>query len=237
MLSLNDVYEVACSQQVGGSTILNVLHFRLRGTLTTPQTKFQTVANDIKEMVRAKQAAATTWTSWRATQVSGAGITYDNTTCRRSGGDFYEGNFTGTLTGADVSGATGPSYEAVVVALKSGVSGRSKRGQFFIGGLDANALKSSNRNELADSYVTAWQAAVDTFYAKYFNTLGTDPDFSAVVWSRFIASGCKYTFVNNKRVLTHVQAGDQANSWVHVTSATVRRVIAPMNRRKQGRGV
>lgn len=237
MLIAADVYELAIKQKYGGSDIYNVLHFQLKANLAAPQTSFQTLADDIKELLRVKQASALTYDSWKATQVAGSGVSYGLVNCRRSGGDFYEGNFTGTLTGADTSAAPGPSFSAMVIALKSGVSGRSRRGQVYVGGLDANALDSSNRNNIAASYITAWTTAINTFLGKYKYPGGTSPDFNWVIFSRFIASGCKYAIVANKPVLTHFNAPDAVGCVVNVTSATPRTAVAPMNRRKLGRGV
>lgn len=237
MLTAGDVYELAVRQSFGGSTLFNVLHFQLKGVPADPQASFQTLADDTKELLRVKQAAALTYVSWKATQVAGAGVTYNASNCRRSGGDFYEGNFTGTLTGGDASGAPGPSYTAVVVSLKSGVSGRSKRGQFYIGGIDANALDTTNRNLLGATYATAWTTALATYNGKYKYPSGTSVDFNWVIFSRFIASGCKYVVTSGRPVLTHVQAGDAVASVVNVTSATVRTALSPMNRRKIGVGI
>ena len=237
MLAAGDVYELALKQSYGGSLLYNVLHFQLKGALLTPQAKFLALANASKEMLRVKQASTLTYVDWKATQVAGAGVTYGVSNCRRAGGDFYEGVFTGTLTGADVSGAPGPSFSAVVVALKSGFAGRSKRGQFYIGGLDANALDIADRNLLAASYVTSWGTALATFGGAYFGPSGTDPDFNWVIFSRFIASGCKYVISGSRPVLTHVQAADAVGCVVNVTSATVRNVVSPMNRRKKGVGI
>lgn len=233
-----DVYELAVKQTYSGSTLMNVLHFQCLVSPTGTQAKFQTLADDIKEMLRVKQSSTLTWVSWRASKVVGDDVTYDPTTCNRSGGDFYEGNHSGTLTGADTSGAAGASFAAAVVALKTGQVGRSKRGQFFIGGLDTNSYSPSDRNTLAASYVTAWTTAIGTFTAKYLGTGGTDPTFKWVVFSRVIASGCKYVYVaGSKPQLMHVQDGNPDAAMFDVTSATLRSLIAPMNRRKSGRGI
>jgi hypothetical protein len=237
MLTAGDVYEVAVTQSFGGSTLINVLHFVLLQNITGAQAKFQAVADDIKEMFRARQASSLAYTGWKSTQVAGAGVTYSATTCRRSGGDVYEGSSTGTLTGGDAAGAPGASTQALVVALKTGLAGRSKRGQVYPGGYDVNRLAAGNRNEWSSTHIANVQTDLNTFLAKYKQIGGTDPNFGWVVWSKFIASGCKYVPAIPKPIYTHYQTGDMPNSFFGVTTATPRIVVVPMRRRKEGRGI
>ena|SRR5215831_8414859 len=238
MLAPGDVYELAVAQTYTNQVFINVWHFVLIGsTLTSPQTKFQTLADAVKEVFRPLQQQTLTYTGWKATQVSGAGISYSTTTCRRSGGDVYEGTPTGTLIGGDVSSNPMPTYNALVVALKTGLAGRSKRGQVFPGGYDNGKLSTTDHNQWAAAHVTAVQTAVNAFLTIYKQVGGTDPNFAWVVWSKFIASGCKYVPAVPKPIYSHVQPGDMPNSYFGVTSATPRALIAPMRRRKEGRGI
>lgn len=237
MLTTGDVYELAIKQSYGGSTLLNVYHFRLLRTLTGPQAAFQSLADTTKNRFRTDQAAALSYVDWKATQVAGAGVTYDPTTCRRSGGDVYEGTFTGTLTGGNTAGAPDASFMALVCALKTGFAGRSRRGSFYLGGWDANDQSSANRNLWSAARITSIQSACNAHLASFGAPSGTDLDFRWVVFSRLIASGCKYVIVNNRPTLTHVQAANAADSWRDVTSCTPREAIVPMNRRKLGAGV
>lgn len=237
MLTAGDVYELAISQTYQGSNLVNVHHFTiLPATLTSPQTKFQTLADDCKELFRGQQAAEVTYTGWKAQQVAGAGVSYSTTNCRRSGGDVYEGAHTGTLTGGISTGTANPSYEAAVVALKTGFAGRSRRGAIYVGGFHSNQVDASDPNKVNSVTLGLLATALASFLTKYGTSSPTDPSFGWSVFSRFIASGCKYVPAIPKPVLTHVQAGDAAASVARVQSATTRVLWAPMRRRKEGRG-
>lgn len=234
MLTAGDQYEVALRGTHGGSQIINVLHVKLIDTQAASAfiTHVQTFADAWKETWRGQQTSGFTWVDWRAQQVAGAGITYDSATCRRSGGDVYSAAFTGTLTGASTGAQELPSTLAVVCSLRTGQVGRSKNGRTFIGGWNTNKIVG---NTITAGTVTALQTAVNTFLATY-GSGGTDTHLEWGIFSRFIASGCKYVPAVPKPVLTHVQAGDQAGAHHVVTSATVNAVVAPMHRRKQGIG-
>jgi hypothetical protein len=238
MLKGGDVYEVVTTQTFSGSTLLNVIHVELLIDITSgAQAKFQTLADDLKDMNRVVQASSLAYTTWKAVQVSGNGVTYSATTCRRSGGDIYEGNHTGTLTGANVSGAPASSFMALVSALKTGLAGRSRRGAVYVGGLDTNSLSGSDRDYWSTTVLTTLGTAQTTFFNKYKADGGTSPDFTWVVWSKFIASGCKYVPAVPKWHYEHVQDPSHSTSAAAVTSVTPRSLVVPMRRRKEGRGI
>lgn len=236
MLSAGDVYEVVTTQTFSGSTFLNVIHVQCLIAITGAQAKFQTLADDLKEMQRTSQSSSLSYTTWRAFQVSGAGISYSTTTCRRSGGDIYEGNHTGTLTGSTTGSAPASSFVALVSALKTGLAGRSRRGSMYLGGHDQNNLSGTDRDYWAAAFLTTLGTAQTTFFNKYKGTGGTSPDFKWVVWSKLIASGCKYVPASPRWIYSHVQDGSQATSMADVTSVTPRALVVPMRRRKEGRG-
>jgi hypothetical protein len=149
----------------------------------------------------------------------------------------YEGNHTGTLTGSVAGAAPNASFVCCVSALKSGLSGRSRRGSIYLGGTDINSLSGTDRDYWATAFLTALGTAQQTFFNKYKLTGGTSPDFVWVIWSKFIASGCKYVPASPKWLYTHVQAPDAAGSYTNVTSVTPRALVVPMRRRKLGRGI
>lgn len=237
MLTAGDVYEVSVSQTFTQQTLMNVLHFVLLVNLTGAQAKFQTLADDIKEMMRPRQQQTLSYTGWKATQVAGAGVTYSASTCRRSGGDVYEGTLTGTLTGGDVSSNPSPTFNALVVALKTGLAGRTHRGQVYIGGYDHGKDSTADHNQWSATHVANVQTDVNTFLAKYKQVGGTDPSFGWVVFSRITASGCKYLPAVPRPVLTHFADPNAGASYTGVTTATPRTLIVPMRRRKEGRGI
>ena len=237
MKQVGDVYEFAIRQTYFSQTLYNVLHFKLKAVPADMQVSCLNVADDIKVMMQASQENTLAYAGWKATQVAGNGITYDAVNCRRSGGDFYEGVLSATAAGTSAGNAPGASYAAIVIALKTGISGRSRRGQIYIGGLDVNGASTADRNKVDATVKSTLEGRIATFYAKYKESSGTSTDWEWVVFSRLIASGCKYVITGNKPTLTHVQAGDQANASTYVASAVVRDYLAPMNRRKVGVGI
>jgi len=240
MRAVDDIYEVVSTQSYLGSTVLNVFHLQVRAALSSAsaaQTAFQTAADDFKEMQRVNQSSLLAYSTWKAFQVAGAGVTYSTSTCRRSGGDVYEGNHTGGLTGGNTTSAGTASYNALVSALKTGLSGRSRRGAIYMGGIPYTTLDTSNENQFLATYIALVVTQQAIFFNKYKQTGGTSADFQWVVWSKFIASGCKYVPASPKWIYTHVQPGDAVASAASVTSVTPRSLVVPMRRRKFGRGV
>jgi hypothetical protein len=235
MLTNGDVYEVSLRATNLTQAHYNVLHIRLLDDQTESNflTNLQAFCNAWKEVWRGGQNANFAWQSYRAVQVAGAGITYDTTTCRRSGGDLYDGIFTGTLVGGISSADSLASFNALAILLKTGLAGRSRQGHAYIGGNSENDV---NGNTWASAMVAARQADLDAFVGVYGN-LGTDTHLEWVVFSRFIASGCKYVPALPKPVLTHVQAGDQAGASRIIRTATISPLVTPMHRRKSGIGI
>ena len=237
MLQPGDVYELAIHQSYSQQELINVLHFKCLRAISGAQASFQTLADDIKEAMRPQQSAALSYTGWHAQQVAGDTISYSPTTCRRSGGDVYEGALTGTLVGGRSGTFNDASFVAMVVALKTGLAGRSRRGSYYIGGWYTTDRSATDVNRFTSTLPVAVNALAAALLVKYGVPSGTNLDFGWVVFSRFIASGCKYVNTASGPVYTHVQAGDQPNAKADVKSATARDLIVPMRRRKEGRGV
>jgi len=234
LLQAGDVYELAVRGEFLGTTHLNILHFSLidAHTAAQAQSRAQVAADAWKEVWRGNQHQSFNWIDWRFQQVAGAGITYSATTCRRSGGDVYSGALSGTLTGAAVTTEPLASTQAVVAALRTGRVGRSYNGRTFVGGWAEGTVVG---NSITSVTLGSLQTALSSYLATY-GVLGTDLHFSWQVFSRLIASGCKYVNALPRPVLTHVQAGDQVNCVKSVQSATVESLLAPMHRRKAGVG-
>jgi hypothetical protein len=230
-----DVYELAIRADANGVPHFNIIHFVLEQDRTAAQmqTAGQTAADAFKEIWRGDQHTSMAWKDWRFQQVSGAGVTYNASNCRRSGGDVYTGNLTGTLTGGVGTSDAYASSIAVVTSLRTGFVGRSKNGRMFVGGFPEGAI---NGNSMVSATAGNLTTNMATFFGLYGDG-GTNPDLTWVVWSRYIASGCKYVAALPHPVLTHVQAADHLNSYVPIQSATINTLLAPMHRRKPGVGV
>jgi hypothetical protein len=234
---VGDVYEVATHYTFGGSNMYNVFHFKLKAAVINQQAAFLALANALKDLMRPVQNSLTTYVDWRAFQVAGDGVTYSSATCKRTGGDVWEGVHTGTLTGSVAASATGPSYQGLVVNLKTGLVGRSRRGSFYIGGFDNNNQDATNRNRWSAATITSLTTAIASFFGVYNASTGTDPEFAWQVFSKQIASGCKYQIIDNQNQYKTFTSPSPATASAPVTSATPRALIVPMNRRKEGRGI
>jgi hypothetical protein len=237
MLQTGDVYEVVLPQSFHNQAVVNVYHVKCLTTISGAQAAFQTLADLLKEAFRTNQSNLLSYSSWKATQVSGDGVTYDTTTCRRQGGDVYEGSLTGTLIGGDSTSSGTQSTSGLVVALKTGLSGRSRRGSVYLGGFADGKRDATTIENWTAGLVSSIQADVAALLALIGVPGGSNPNFGWVVWSKFLASGCKYVPGIPKPVYTHVQAGNAAASHADVKSGTPRAAIVPMNRRKPGRGI
>ena len=237
MLTTGDVYEMAISQTYLAQRIINVLHFKCLVNISGAQAAFQTLADDCKEIFRTRQSQNLSYLSWRATQVAGTGVTYSTTTCKRSGGDTYEGLFTGGLVGGDTNIQPGQSYVGLVVALKTGLAGRTHRGMIYAGGYDIATYQFSNRNHWDATFLNNVATDLAAFYGKYGVPSGTNPNFGWVVFSRITASGCKYQQTASGPKLLPFAPPDAAGSKSDVKTVTPRLLSSPMNRRKEGVGV
>jgi len=237
MLSPGDVYEVVSFQSFSQQVFITTLHVKCLTAISGAQAKFQTLADAWKEVGRPWQSPALSYVSWKATQVAGDGVSYDAQTCRRTGGDVYEGQHTGTLIGGTGSASqAGPSYEALVTALKTGLAGRSRHGSFYLGGFNTTAKDATDVNKWAAVHLGNIQTNVNAFLVAYGGGAGS-PDFQWVVFSKQIACGCKYQIINNKIVYAPFTPGNQAAAKADVKSGTCRTLVVPMNRRKEGRGI
>lgn len=234
MRQIGDVYEVAMELSVNQNYALTVQHVKLLTAATPAQmvTRISAFADAFKEVWRPQQSTSTNWVAWKAQQVAGDGIAYNVNNCRRSGGDVYENAFGGTVVGG-IGGADPVAASlAVVASLRTGLVGRSFNGRAFIPGW-------SETNVNGDDMLAANRAILQTNadnFALVYGSGGTNVDLSWGVFSRFIASGCKYVKALPRPILTHVQAGNQAGSFTTIQTVTVDSLLAPMRRRKPGVG-
>jgi hypothetical protein len=111
-----------------------------------------------------------------------------------------------------------PSFNAVLVSMKTGLGGRSFRGRIFFPGVQKN---DADQSVLTSGGVTKWQAVVDELVSRYI----PDPEPAAVkswnlgVWSIF-----------NNKIKRPAPVFTTANLLI------LRSIIATMHSRKKGVG-
>lgn len=184
-MAIDDVYALTLNQTYAGQQIMNTLHFRMKTAPDPNDAQLQALATDWKDFFRTQQCDALSYTGWVAQQVRGGDVSYVAKPCARTGGRRLEGLFTGLLPGA-YTGEGLPPQCALVTTLYTGLSGRSRRGRHYLGGIaEARQTAGTYLNTELTTYTTAWAAQL-----AQFTPAGTDPNFALGVWSFTIASGC-----------------------------------------------
>lgn len=237
MLTIGDVYEVVIEQTYLNQQVLNVWHVRLLAVPAAPVTpKFATLALDIVTVARARQNGGLSFLRWRASQVAGAGITYDPDTGRPIGGDFYEDVFTAINGQQGSLGEAMPPQDTFLLDFTTGLRGRRHQGRKFLAGMSEGDQASG---VIIAATLTALATTTTTFLTKY-GSGGTDPTFRWGVFSPTTASGFKSEpFIDNGRVRHHmvsVADPDPANSCPGVTSAVWDNIVHSLHRRQIGVG-
>lgn len=235
MLTAGDVYEVSLSAVYRSSRLYNVEHVQLRVNRTAAQLQAdcQTFADAWKEIFRANQSDGFTWGTWTAKQVAGAGVTYDPSLCKRSGGDVYGAPFSGTLTGAVTGVDFTPSFTAICVSERTGLIGRSKNGRSFVGGWPETRVT-------GDNFEPANLATINTNLATHvaaYGQAGTNPNLAWVIFAAQVAFGCKYVAAIPKPVYQRFTAPSPATASTVILTAVANLLLTPMHRRKAGVGI
>jgi hypothetical protein len=186
-MAIDDTYRVTITQNVTGQVFQNTYYFNLLSTTPPDAVMFSTVATNLKEAFRTQQSNSVIYRSWRAVQVRGTGVTPVQNECRTTGGLVFEGNFTTSLTGGDVTSDILPHQCSVVTTLNTGNIGRRRRGRVYLGGYAETAQQNGT---WSSTLVTALTTSWNSLSAKYFVPSGTDADLRMGVWSTRIATGC-----------------------------------------------
>lgn len=185
-MAAGDVYKLTVQATGLGSIYMNVLAFRTLPATDPVQATWQALADDYKNVMRGSQNASFAYTTWRAVQVFGDGVTYGPNDCKRSGGKLFAGNLTAPLAGTVSPSEPLPPQCAAVLTLTSGFIGRRKRGRIYWYGLSEI---DSAAGAWVSSSMTTWTTAWTTFFNKY-KLAGTDPNFQLGIWSEREATGC-----------------------------------------------
>ena len=188
-MAVDDVYLLTMSATQFGTLRQNTLAF-INTTSTEPIAgDFGTIATAYKNAFLLTQSSSLTWTSWRARQIAGAGVTWPSTgtECTPTGGKFFEGLFTGGVQGGEVSSEVLPPQCAMVVTLRSGLVGRSHRGRLYLFGWAENQQNGGTWNA---GIIGTLDTNFLAFLAPY--TVAAPASGHRIgIWSTRIASGCR----------------------------------------------
>jgi len=189
-VAVDDVYLLTVSSTQYGNLRQNTLALRAT-TETDPSVGvFSPIAVAIKDLYRANQNSSVSYTSWKARQIAGSGVTWPETgdDCSPSGGLFFEANFSGSTQGGAVGDGDGlPPQCALVTTLRTGLIGRSHRGRHFAYGFgETHQVGGTWQASILTPTATAWTA----FFTAYAVTTPAS-GYRLGIWSTVIASGCR----------------------------------------------
>jgi hypothetical protein len=234
-VATNDVYKITCVATYLSSTALSSCHFRLKAATPDPSAaNLGAVAADWINVFRPVQVPGTTWRSWRAVQVRGAGVSYTARPCLVTGGLGFEGTFTTNNGGTASPSEFLPPQCAVVSTLKTQAVGRSRRGRTYTFGM--GEIQQTD-GAWSAGVITGLQTAWATFLTKYgFNPTGTDPLFEFGIWSHRIAADCR---PNPQPPYGMISGGNPQpdNAFTGIISATPKATVHTQRRRVAGVGI
>jgi hypothetical protein len=233
--TVKPVYRVEIAQSyLTSALVLNTPHFEWSGgggTAYPTATDLLALGNAWKETFRPSQMNAIKYENYKAVQVGGDGVTYSPTTCRQIGGTAIEVAPTGTVIGPTGVNPVPPAV-SLVASFGTGLVGKSRHGRQYIAGLASTAITGGI---WGTTILGTLNTAVSAFLAVY-GAGGTSADWTMVIFSRVIASGCKADPNTRHHPLVHVQAGDMANAAKHVTSFVLDSVARSTRTRQIGKG-
>lgn len=188
-MAIDDVYLLTTSATQAGTIRQNTLAF-IATTADDPDgTEFLAIANAFKVIHQASQHTSVTYTTYKARQIRGSGVTWPDTgtACVPTGGLFFDGNLTGSLVGGTGGSDYLPPQCAMVTTLRSGQIGRSHRGRCYSYGFPEISTTGGQWNTDMLLVVEAGWTAFFTAYAVAVPTSG----YRLGIWSTRIASGCR----------------------------------------------
>lgn len=229
-MAVADAYRLSMYQTLVGQRVMNTLAFDRKGVAPPTLAECLALANDWKDAIKAQQSASLNHVSWKMEQLSGTGVTYPSGQCKKVGGLVFDGLYTGVTVGS-LAGVSSPPQIAVVTTIMTGLSGRTKRGRFYMPGL----LNSSHSDGTVGSgNVTALQTLWDAQGAQYFDA-GSDAIWRIGVWSQTIATGCK-PGAAHPHDMTEVVAPSPATAFTAANGFKVRNICYTQRRRTIGVG-
>jgi hypothetical protein len=231
-MAIDDVYQVTVTSRLTGAGVAQNTFAFIRTTAAEPvNADFDSLAEAIKTIHRTLQNPVMNYSTWRARQVRGTGVTWPASgPCAPQGGKLYEGNVPSPLAGSG-SGDALPPQCALVVTLKTALAGRRHRGRVYVTGWGEG-----------DQVAGVWQSSILTTLATTWNTFMTayavvapTSGFRLGIWSFRTASGC----IPNPNASGHtrIDPPDAAQAFTAVSSYVLRNTVYTQRRRVSGVGV
>jgi hypothetical protein len=185
-VAIDDVYQVSITARTPAGLAMNVYAFKRTSATEPTQSDFQTLSDELKELHRPHQASGVTYTTWRARQVRGTGVTWPTgSACNPVGGNLFEGSLSGTLAGNNVAQAL-PWQCSLVVTHKTATIGRRHRGRTYVYGFCEDGQDSG-------TWVSAVQTNIGTNWGTFYTAhavAAPTSGFQFGIWSYRTASGC-----------------------------------------------
>jgi hypothetical protein len=228
-MAVGDVYRMTIQATALGSVFMNTYAFTMRSTPDPTDADAVTVANALKDLARPLQSNNVTYQTWQLRQLYGGGVTVVQDECRRDGGLSLEGNFTGTVAGAVATDMLPPQC-ALVWTIKTGLTGRRRRGRSYVFGLTEITQTAGT---WSGATITSMQTALSNIYA-FYGPAGSDPQFLLGVWSERTASGCEYR--GNPPTYQNVETPHPELAFNMSNDFSIRPVVYSQRRRTVGVG-
>lgn len=229
-MAVDDVYVLTVSATTSAGIIQNSLAFNRTVTTEPISGDFSTLAIAVKEIIRAQQTTALSYSSWKARQVRGADVTWPSgTDCNPIGGKLFEGLFTSNQLGL-LGGDVLPPQCAAVVTLRTAQIGRRRRGRFYHGGM-------SEVNQNNGVWSSGLLTPLDAGWLSFFNTYtpaAPASGFRLGIWSYRTASGCETALGGKGHV--RIDPPSPATAFEPCTTYVVRPTVYTQRRRVAGVG-
>jgi hypothetical protein len=189
-MAVDDVWLVTVNATQYGNLRQNTLAFIATTENDPTLGAFSPLAVAMKDLYRPQQNSSVNYTSWKARQIAGTGVTWPETgsDCSPSGGLYFEQNFSAPTSGGAVGDGDGlPPQCALVTTLRTGLIGRSHRGRHFAYGFgETHQIGGTWQASLITPTNTAWTAFFTSFAVP-----APASGYRLGIWSTVIASGCR----------------------------------------------
>lgn len=229
-MAISDVYRITVGYTSPTAIMQTQFHFRMKTAPDPTVTQLQVAANAMKELYRPQQTVNIAYNVFKAEQLFGGTVVYQQPSCRKTGGILLTGALTGTLTGGLLTEDPLPYQDSLVTTLRTGFSGRSKRGRSYMTG---NVELNQSGGVWATPLLTAMNTAWTTFLG-LFGPTGTNADFLLGVWSQITATGCK----TDPKTGAHIifASPSPQTAFTTVTDVLLRSAVRTQRRRAFGIG-
>jgi hypothetical protein len=230
-MAIDDVYQVTVRSTLLSQVYMNRMAFIRTVGSDVSSAEVLAVGNAMKDIHRASQIQALSYTTYEARQVRGTGVTYPSgADCQPVGGLYFDGALTGTLGGAAVDVALPPQC-AMVTTLRTGQIGRRRRGRFYAPGFgEGQQANGAWDTALTTTVSTAWSA-----FLAAWAVAAPVGGFRLGVWSVREATGCEPNPATGEHV--RVDPPSPSTAFTPVIASITRTPVFTQRRRRVGVGI